>query len=50
MKNPITIKAHIHSDIETVWNTYTSPEHIQNWNAASDDWHCPKATNDLQVG
>ena len=21
-----------------------------NWNAASDDWHCPKAENDLRVG
>lgn len=41
---------HTHSDIETVWNAYTNPEHIKNWNAASDDWHCPKATNDLRVG
>jgi uncharacterized protein YndB with AHSA1/START domain len=21
-----------------------------NWNFASDDWHCPAASNDLQVG
>lgn len=49
-KDAILIWVHTHSDIATVWDAYTNPEHIKNWNAASDDWHCPEAINDLQVG
>jgi uncharacterized protein YndB with AHSA1/START domain len=26
------------------------PEHITKWNNASDDWHTPRAENDLRVG
>ncbi len=26
------------------------PEHIVDWNFASDDWQCPKASNDLRPG
>lgn len=48
MKNTLLIWVHIHSNIETVWDAYTNPEHIVHWNAASDDWHCPKAENDLR--
>lgn len=33
-----------------VWTCWTEPEHITQWNAASDDWHCPEASNDLRVG
>jgi uncharacterized protein YndB with AHSA1/START domain len=33
-----------------VWTIWTEPTHIVQWNAASDDWHCPKASNDLRVG
>lgn len=35
---------------EVVWAAYTSPEDIQQWNAASDDWHTTRATVDLRVG
>lgn len=47
---PITIEVSIRADIHKVWDYWTSPEHIVNWNFASDDWHCPKATNELRVG
>jgi len=50
MENTIMVGVHIHSDIDTVWDTYTNPKHIMNWNAASEDWHCPKSENDLRVG
>lgn len=33
-----------------VWDYFTSPKHVMNWNYAGDDWHCPKAENDLEVG
>ena len=46
----ITIETTINAPIAHVWEKWTSPEHVQNWNFASPDWHCPKATTDLQVG
>lgn len=46
----ITIDTMIVADIQKVWDYYNSPEHITKWNHASDDWHCPKAENDMKVG
>ncbi|TKC00158.1 SRPBCC family protein [Pedobacter cryophilus] len=46
----ITVDTTINSPIEKVWDLWTSPEHIIHWNNASDDWHTPKAENDLKVG
>ncbi len=46
----ITIQAVIHAPVETVWEVWTRPEHIVKWNNASEDWHTPRATNDLRVG
>lgn len=46
----LTVETMVHAPIETVWTLWTSPEHIIQWNAASDDWHTPHATNDLRVG
>lgn len=46
----ITVETNVNADIEKVWAFWTQPEHITQWNNASDDWHTPKATNDLQVG
>lgn len=49
-KTVITIEALINAPIEKVWECFTKPEHIINWNFASDDWCCPNAVNDLRVG
>jgi uncharacterized protein YndB with AHSA1/START domain len=46
----ITVQATIVAPVEKVWEYWTSPEHITKWNAASDDWHTPKAKNDLRAG
>ena len=46
----ITIESIISANTNKVWDYYTLPEHITKWNFASDDWHCPKAENDLRVG
>lgn len=46
----ITIEAVIDADIQKVWDYYNNPEHITKWNYASDDWHCPKAENDMKIG
>jgi uncharacterized protein YndB with AHSA1/START domain len=49
-KKTITIQAVINACVEQVWKLYTEPEHIVHWNNASNDWHTPRAENDLQVG
>ena len=49
-KKAITIQAVITAPVETVWELYTTPEHIMKWNHASEDWHSPKAENDLKPG
>jgi uncharacterized protein YndB with AHSA1/START domain len=46
----ITVEAIIEAPIDIVWNFWTKPEHVQHWNFASPDWHCPKATSDFNVG
>ncbi len=46
----ITVETLVSASTEKVWNCFTKPEHIVKWNFASDDWHCPKASNDLKVG
>eukprot|EP01040_Poterioochromonas_malhamensis_P003850 gene3850-4112_t len=35
--------------LEKVWDCWTKPEHIVNWNFASETWCCPSAKNDLRV-
>lgn len=50
MANTTTVKAEINAPVEKVWEYYTKPDHIVNWNNASDDWHTPEAENDLRVG
>lgn len=46
----IEVKTTVNKEIEAVWNHFLAPEHIINWNFASDDWHCTKAEVDLRVG
>ena len=46
----IEIKTNIKKSVKEVWEKYTNPEDIVNWNFASDTWFCPKAKNDLKVG
>ena len=46
----ITVQTTINAPIAHVWEKWTKPEYVQNWNFASPDWHCPSAKSDLQVG
>jgi uncharacterized protein YndB with AHSA1/START domain len=50
MPNKITVSAVINAPLEHTWNAWTHPEHITQWNFASEDWSCPSATNDLRNG
>jgi len=49
-KTVISVQVVVNKPIEMVWNSWTMPEHIINWNFASDDWFCPQADNSLAVG
>ena len=46
----ITIETTVNAPVEKVWDSFTKPEHITKWNAASEDWHTPRAENDLRPG
>jgi uncharacterized protein YndB with AHSA1/START domain len=46
----VTVEATINAPVEKVWNFWSAPEHITQWCQASDDWHAPKAENDLRTG
>lgn len=46
----ISVEALVNAPVDKVWDYWTTPTHIVFWNNASDDWHTPKATNDLKVG
>lgn len=46
----ITIEAVVAANPQKVWERWTAPQHITQWNTPSEDWHCPRATNDLRVG
>ena len=46
----ITVEAVVNAPVEKVWESWTTPEHITKWCSASDDWHVPRAENDVRVG
>lgn len=46
----ITVEATVNVPVERAWLLWTIPEHIMQWNNASEDWHTPKAESDLREG
>jgi uncharacterized protein YndB with AHSA1/START domain len=46
----ITVETKVAAPIEQVWEAWTTPEDIKQWNSPSDDWHTTAATVDLRVG
>ncbi len=49
-KTIITTQITILRPVEVVWENFTKPEHVVNWNFASEDWHCPEAKNEVRQG
>lgn len=49
-KTTITVATTVNAPVEKVWEYWNKPEHITQWNHASDDWHAPYAENDLRPG
>jgi uncharacterized protein YndB with AHSA1/START domain len=46
----ISVSVEIAAPIEKAWDAYVSPDAINQWNFASDDWQCRDAKVDLRVG
>lgn len=46
----ITVETNVDASLDKVWECWTKPVHIVNWNNASDDWFTPRAENDLRTG
>jgi uncharacterized protein YndB with AHSA1/START domain len=50
VKKTVTVETIVRVPVEKAWMFWTTPEHIIQWNNASDDWHTPRAENDLRKG
>src|SRR6478752_2644976 len=48
-KTVITVQVTVKASPEKVWKYWNEPEHITQWCQASNDWHAPKAVNDLRI-
>ncbi len=46
----ITVETTINTTIGTVWNLWTTPDNIIQWNFPSADWHTTKVEIDLKNG
>ncbi len=46
----VAVTKTINAPIEKVWELWTLPQHIINWNNASADWHTPYVKNELKLG
>jgi uncharacterized protein YndB with AHSA1/START domain len=46
----ISIQTDVKATPEIVWDAWISPEDITNWNFAIDEWCCPNAVINLEVG
>ena len=49
-KTILTAETEVNAPIEKVWELWTSPAAITEWNNLSDDWHNTKVENDLRPG
>ena len=46
----IEVQVNVEASLGKVWECWNGPEHIVNWNFASDDWCAPQAAVDLKPG
>ena len=46
----VTVENTINAPVEKVWEFWSKPEHITKWCTATEEWHTPRAENDLRTG
>ena len=47
---PITIETTVRAPLDRVWAAWNDPHAIEQWNAATPEWHTPRASVDLREG
>jgi uncharacterized protein YndB with AHSA1/START domain len=45
----LTVTTIINASVQKIWDAWNQPEHITQWYFASEDWHVPRATNELKI-
>lgn len=46
----ITVQTIVKAPAAKVWEVWTAPHHIKNWNTASEEWHTTKVDNNPVPG
>ena len=46
----ITIETEVKASPSSVWEAWVTPEDIVKWNFAIDEWCCPRAAINLEIG
>jgi uncharacterized protein YndB with AHSA1/START domain len=46
----ITVETLIKGNLNSVWDAWSNPDDINQWNAASNDWHTTRSSVDLREG
>jgi uncharacterized protein YndB with AHSA1/START domain len=46
----ITVETLVRASLDSVWESWSNPDDINQWNAASDDWHTTRSSVDLREG
>src|ERR1044072_1868709 len=46
----ITVTTDIYAPIENIWNMWSDPNDIREWNNINEEWHTPLVQNDLRPG
>ncbi len=46
----LTVEITVNKAIENVWQFWTTPADIAQWNNPFDNWHSPRVENDLKPG
>jgi uncharacterized protein YndB with AHSA1/START domain len=46
----ITVETPVRANLNSVWDAWNNPDDINQWNAASDDWHTTQSSVDLREG
>ena len=46
----VTVTTTVNANVEKVWKNWSTPADIIKWCSPSEEWHTPRAENDLRAG
>lgn len=46
----VTVDTLVRASLDSVWDSWSNPDDINQWNTASDDWHTTRSKVDLREG